>query len=71
MRCDEDKNAIFDANWKLESTFIFLNYIYNLFVSFFMNVCDFYMLLQIGGTGILKLLDFFVILQNTANFAFA
>ena len=71
MRCDEDKNAIFDANWKLESAFIFLNYIYNLFVSFFMNVCDFYMLLQIGGTGIIKLLDFFVILQNTANFAFA
>ncbi|PNP92596.1 hypothetical protein BFS16_10680 [Hoylesella timonensis] len=58
MRCGEDKNAIFDANGKLESIFIFLNYIYNLFVFFFMNVCDFYMLLQIGGTGIIKLLDF-------------
>ena len=42
MRCDEDKNAIFDANGKLESTFIFLNYIYNLFVFFFMNVSDLY-----------------------------
>jgi len=58
MRCDEDKNAIFDANWKLESTFIFLNYIYNLFVSFFMNVCDFYTIIQNGGTDNMKLLDF-------------
>ena len=49
MRCGEDKNAISDANGKLESTFNFLNYIYNLFVFFFMNVSDFYTILQNGG----------------------
>lgn len=58
MRCGEVKNAIFDANGKLESTFIFLNYIYNLFVFFFMNVCDFYTLIQNGGAYNMKLLDF-------------
>lgn len=59
MRCGEDKNAIFDANGKLESIFIFLNYIYNLFVFFFMNVCDFYTKIQNGGAYNMKLLDFF------------
>lgn len=58
MRCGEDKNAISDANGKLESTFIFLNYIYNLFVSFLMNVRDFYTIIQNGGTDNMKLLDF-------------
>lgn len=58
MRCDEDKNAIFDVNGKLESTFNFLNYIYNLFVFFFMNVCDFYTIIQNGGANNMKLLDF-------------
>lgn len=58
MRCGEVKNAIFDANGKLESTFIFLNYIYNLFVFFFMNVCDFYTLIQNGSAYNMKLLDF-------------
>ncbi len=59
MRCGEVKNAIFDANGKLESIFIFLNYIYNLFVFFFMNVCDFYTKIQNGGAYNMKLLDFF------------
>lgn len=58
MRCNEDKNAIFDANGKLESTFIFLNYIYNLFVFFLMNVCDFYTIIQNGDAYNMKLLDF-------------
>lgn len=58
MRCGGDKNAIFDASWKLESTFIFLNYIYNLFVFFLMNESDFYTIIQNGGTDNMKLLDF-------------
>lgn len=58
MRCGGDKNAIFDAGWKLESTFIFLNYIYNLFAFFLMNVRDFYTIIQNGGAYNMKLPDF-------------